>query len=279
MIRIITDSSSDLSLKRARELEVEMVPLRLHFGQESYRSLIDISNETFYRRLAESETLPTTAQTTPGEFERIFQEYIDQGDEIICLFISSKMSGTFQSALVAREMVGAEKIHVVDTQTVTFALALLVEEAVKLRAHGTLTAKEIAARIQELVPRTYLWAVVENLEYLKRGGRLSPSSAWVAGVLGICPVITIKNGLVETAGKARGKQSAFKLIDGLIQKLEISSDYDVTLGHTNSPKALEAFENHFREHLKKRNVHRCEIGSTVGTHVGPGACGIAYIAK
>ena len=279
MIRIITDSSSDMSLKHCRELDIDLVPLRVSFGQKSYRSLIEISNKEFYEQLAASEALPTTAQITPGEFEQIFQEYVSQGDEVIGLFISSKMSGTYQSALLAKEMVGSQRIHIVDTLTVTFALALLVEEAVKMRDRGNLTAGEIAARIHELVPRVCLWAVVDTLEYLKKGGRLSPGSAFFASILGICPVITIKDGLVEAAGKARGKQAGFKLIEGLLKKQEISGDYGITLGHTNSTKSMEAFVQYFKEYLKKRDIEICEIGSIVGAHVGPGACGIAYIAK
>ena len=279
MIRIITDSSSDMSLKRCKELNIDLIPLRVHFGQESYRSLIEISNQEFYEKLAGSEALPTTSQITPGEFEQIFTEYTAQGDEVIGLFISSKMSGTYQSALVAKELTGSDKIHIVDTMTVTFALALLVEEAVKMRDSGSLTAAEIAVRIAELVPRTRLWAAVDTLEYLKKGGRLSPTSAWVAGILGICPIITISGGLVATAGKARGRAASYKLIDGLLDKSEISSDYSLTIGHSNSPKNLEAFNDFFHSRLKKREINICDIGSIVGTHVGPGACGIAYISK
>lgn len=279
MIRIITDSSSDLSLHRSQETDIDIIPFKINFGHESYRSLHDITNEEFYEKLKQSEDLPTTAQITPGEFESIFREYVDQGDEIIGLFISSNMSGTYHSAMAARERVDPSKIFIVDSMTVTFALALLVEEAVKMRDQGNLSAAEIAQRLEDLVPRTFLWAAVENLEYLKKGGRLSPASAWVAGILGVYPVITIKNGLVETAGKARGRDSAYKVIAGLLDKVEISSDYSIALGHSNAPKEIDYFSSRFKDYLKKHRVHVCDIGSTVGTHVGPGACGIAYIAK
>lgn len=279
MIRIITDTSSDLSWQRCKEIGVDMIPLRVNFGTESFLSGIDITNAEFYERLSRADALPTTSQITPGEFEQIFTEYIQQGDDIVCLFISSKMSGTYQNALLAKEMLGAQNIYMVDTLTVTFALALLVEEAANMRNAGFLSAKEIAEKIEELAPRSVLWAVIEDLKYLKLGGRLSPGSAFFASILGICPVITIKNGLVETVGKARGKTAAYKLIDGLIQKNQISSDYHVVLGHSNAPQAQESFADYFKEALKKREVRFCEIGSIVGTHAGPGACGITYIAK
>lgn len=279
MIRIITDSSSDLSLKRCRELNIDILPLTVNFGDESYRSLIDISHAEFYEKLEEAETLPTTSQVTPGEFEQIFTEYIEQGDDVIGLFLSSKMSGTYQSALIAKDMLNADNIYLVDSTTVTFAMALLVIEAVKMRDSGELSAAEIAEKLEALAPRIVLYAAIPDLKYLKMGGRLSPTSAFFASILGITPVITIKDGLVETAGKARGRQGAFKLIESLIKKDGISSDYEVALGHSNAPDALDGFEKYLSSLLKKRKIERCNIGSIVGTHAGPGACGIAYIAK
>lgn len=278
MLRIITDTSSDLSFERCAELGVEMIPLTVNFGDDSYKSNIDISNPEFYEKLSQAETLPTTAQITPGEFEQIFKKYIDQGDDIVGLFISSKMSGTYQCAKVAKEMLGTDNIYIVDTLTVTFALALLVEEAVKMRDKG-FTAAEIAEQTELIVPRNHLWAAIEDLKYLKMGGRLSATSALFATILGICPVITIKDGLVEVVGKARGKNAAYKLIQKLVDKVEISSDYGVTLGHSNTPEGMKTFADFFHGTLKKRDVTVCDIGSIVGTHVGPNACGMAYIRK
>lgn len=278
MLRIITDSSSDLSPKRCEELGVEMIPLRVHFGEECFRAGIDISNEEFYERLSQADKLPTTSQITPADFEEIFKPYVEAGDEVLCLFISSKMSGTYQSALLAKELLVAEKIYIVDTLTVTFALALLVEEAVKMRDRG-FSAAEIADQIASIVPRNTLLAVIEDLKYLKMGGRLSATSAFFASILGICPIITIKDGLVETVGKARGKKAAYKMVEGLIQKAEISSDYGVTLGHSNTPEGMKHFAEYFHDLLKKREVTTCDIGSIVGTHVGPNACGLAYIRR
>jgi len=278
MIRIITDSSSDISLEHAKELDIDLIPLSVSFQSETYRSLTEITNEEFYEKLSRVNTLPTTSQVTPGEFEKIFRQYTEAGDDVIGLFISSKMSGTYQSALVAKELVGADSIYITETMTVTFALALLVEEAVKMRDEG-IPAAEIAKRIAEIVPRNHLWAAIEDLKYLKMGGRLSATSAFFATILGICPVITIKDGLVEVVGKARGKKAAFKIIEGLLEKNPISSDYSITLGHTNSRESLKAFEDYFHATLKKREVNISDIGSIVGTHVGPGACGIAYIKK
>ena len=196
MVKIVTDSSCDISPQRCAELGVEMLPITVNFGDQSYRANLDISNEEFYEKLAAAEELPHTAQITPAQFQEIFKPYQESGDDVVCLFISSQMSGTLQSARVAANILGADNILLPDTLHVTFALGLLVEEAVKMRDAG-LSGKEIVARIEELIPRVRLFAMIEDLKYLKMGGRLSATSALVASILGICPIITLKDGLVR----------------------------------------------------------------------------------
>ena len=234
MVKIVTDSSCDLSLERCAELGVEMLPITVNFGEESYRANVDLTTEDFYDKLAQAKELPHTAQITPAFFEKKFKEYMEAGDQVVCLFISSQMSGTLQSATVAKGMLGATNIYLPDTLNVTFALGLLVEEAVKMRDRG-LSAPQIVEEIGQLVPRVRLWALIEDLKYLKMGGRLSASSALVASILGICPIITLKDGLVEVVGKARGRKAAFAAIRKLVEKEPISSDYCVTVGHANVP--------------------------------------------
>lgn len=278
MVKIVTDSSCDISMERCAELGVELLPITVNFGEESYRANLDITNEEFYEKLATVQELPKTAQITPAQFEKIFQPYKESGDDVVCLFISSKMSGTLQSARVAKNILGAENILLPDTLNVTFALGLLVEEAVKMRDAG-MTGAEIVAKIQELIPRIRLFAMIEDLKYLKMGGRLSATSALVASILGICPIITLKDGLVEVVGKARGKKAAFAAIRKFVEKEPISADYCVTIGNANVPENCKAFQEYMEDLLKKREVHVSSIGSIVGTHTGPGAVGLAYIKK
>ncbi len=278
MVKILTDSSCDLSPAQCEELGVEMLPLTVNFGETSYRANIDISNEEFYEKLAAAPELPKTAQITPAFFEDKFKVYQNSGDDVVCLFISSQMSGTLQSARLAKNLVGADRIHLPDTLNVTFALGLLVEEAVKMRDRG-LSAAGIAQEVENLVPRVRLWALIDDLKYLKMGGRLSATSALVASILGICPIITLENGLVEVVGKARGKKSAFKFIREQVAKEPISADFSVTVGHAAVPKTRNDFMEFMGAELKKREVYKLDIGSIVGTHTGPGACGLAYIRK
>src|SRR5699024_4725843 len=201
MIRILTDSTSDISPSRAAQLGVEVLPLTVLFGEESFRDGIDITSEEFYDRLSKVDTLPTTAQIPPETFIDTFQRLTADGSQVLGLFISSEMSGTYQSAMIARSIVGEEKITIVDTHTVTFALGLLVETACLLRDQG-LSLPELAAELEKLVPRCRLLAVVDTLRYLKMGGRISGVTAVVGGILGISPIISIENGLVISVGKS-----------------------------------------------------------------------------
>lgn len=278
MVKILTDSSCDLSPARCEELGVEMLPITVNFGSESYRANLDISTDEFYEKLAAASELPKTAQITPAFFEDKFKEYRESGDEVVCLFISSMMSGTLQSARLAKNLVGEDRIYLPDTLNVTFALGLLVEEAVKMRDRG-LSAADIANEVEKLVPRVRLWALIDDLKYLKMGGRLSATSALVASILGICPIITLENGLVEVVGKARGRRAAFKFIQNMVEKEPISSDFAVTVGHAAVPGTRDDFIDFMSGELKKREILKLDIGSIVGTHTGPGACGLAYIRK
>ena len=276
MIRIITDSTSDLTLRRREALGVEIFPLSVHFGHEVFRDGVDMSAGEFYERLGRAEELPTTSQVNPEVFAGRFREWLDQGDEIVGIFISGDMSGTGQSAAIAREMVdGEEKIFLVDSRTVTFALGLLVETACMLRDQG-LSAAQIAARITELSGRVRLLAVVDTLKYLKMGGRITGAAAVVGGILGITPIITIENGLVENIGKTRGRKSAFQWMEKYMETEKPDLSLPVSFGHSNSPEAMAECIAHFAPLLGDAHRLESDIGCVVGTHVGPGATGLVY---
>ena len=279
MIRILTDSTSDISLSRAAQLGVEVLPLTVLFGEESFRDGIDITSEEFYDRLSKVDTLPTTAQIPPETFIDAFQRLTADGSQVLGLFISSEMSGTYQSAMIARSIVGEEKITIVDTHTVTFALGLLVETACLLRDQG-LSLPELAAELEKLVPRCRLLAVVDTLRYLKMGGRISGVTAVVGGILGISPIIFIENGLVISVGKSRGRKAGFQFIrKWLDEKEAIDTSLPVAFGHTNAPAAMEECMAFFQDKTEGAQLCPSNIGSVVGTHVGPGAAGLAYFVK
>ncbi len=278
MVKILTDSSCDLDYKTAEKLGIEILPIKVHFDEDSFIPHIDISNNEFYEKLSGVDKLPTTSQISPDVFEECFSRHIDNGDEIVGLFISRELSGTFGNAVNVSKKFDENSIFIVDTLNTTFGLALLIAEAVKMREEG-LSAKEIGMKITELVPRLCLVASVETLKYLKMGGRLSSGAAIVAGILGIYPIISVVNGKVQAIGKARGQQAAFKLMEKHIKEVGISSDYGVSFGNANDEDLGKKTIKYFSPYIGKRDVMKVEIGGVIGTHVGPGATGIAFIKK
>lgn len=279
MIELITDSTSDLSPALAERLGVRVLPLSVNFGDESFRDGLDITNGDFYARLRAAETLPTTSQINPEVFADAFQEAVDRGNQVVGIFVSSELSGTFQSAVIARDMVDERNVFVVDSRGIAFSLGLLVEEAACMRDKGC-GAAEIAQEIERLRSKLRLYAVVDTLKYLKMGGRISAATAVVGGVLGISPIIALEDGKVAAVGKARGRKAGVKWIRDRAEEEEIDLSRPVAIGHTDCQEAMEAVETVFADMLERAPaVYRGEIGAVVGTHAGPGAAGIGYFVK
>ena len=278
MVRIMTDSTCDLSPERQKALGVEVVPLSVHFGAESFRDGVDLSNAEFYERLRGAETLPTTAQVNPEEFISRFQDHVGAGDQVVGIFLASQLSGTCQSALIARGIVDEANIFVVDSTTVTFGLGLLVEMAARLRDAG-LSAPEIAAQVEQLAGRLRFYAVVGTLKYLKMGGRISGTAAVVGGMLGITPILNIRDGVVEAAAKSRGRKAAYQWMEKRLEAEPADPALPVSFGHSDSPELMAECEDYFRACISGMEVLESDIGSVVGTHAGPGCAGIAYFVK
>ena len=279
MVRIITDGTSDLTAQMAAELGVHVMPMRVFFGQESFVDGVDITREEFFARLTASDELPTTSQLNPDDFLEVFQTYVDQGDEIVGIFLSTELSGTCQSACIARDMVEGGEIHIVDSRTVTFALALLVGEAARMRDEG-LSAAQIAAQVEKLAQRTKLMAIVDTLTYLKKGGRISAATAAVGGLLGIKPIVGVDSrGTVEALGKARSIHAGLEWLARRIGGAPADPAYPVAYGHSNSPDRVPVCMEALKDVLPQdRPAVMGSIGAVIGTHVGPGAVGVAYIA-
>lgn len=280
MVQIIADSTCDLPAERAREAGVQIVPLTVSFGKEHFLDGIDLTASQFYARLAQSPTLPTTSQINPACFQAVFQEVLDRGDDVAGIFLSSELSGTYQSACIARGMVSApERVFLVDSRTVTFPMALLVEEAVRLRDAGA-SAAEIAAQAAGLTGRIRLLAVLDTLKYLQMGGRISSATAVVGGLLGITPLVGIIDGKVVSIGKCRGRRAAFKWMKEQIAREPIDFSRCIGFGHSNCPEAMEQIMTSFSAEVSAAfRVVTGEIGPVVGTYTGPGGTGITYFAK
>lgn len=277
-IRIITDSTSDITQIEAKKRNLTVVPLCVGFDQEEFKDGVTLSSEEFYAKLETSKTLPITSQPSPDEFLKHFQDAKAAGDQVIVITLSSNLSGTYQSAMLAKTMCEYDKIHLVDSQTVTLSLKILVEYGLSLRDKGA-SFEEIITELEDAKTRIKLFAVVGTLEYLKKGGRLSSTAAMAGTLLGIKPIIKVEDGTVAMAAKARGTNSAYSKISALIEEnggIDISMPY--TLGYSGAAESLDPFQPFIEKAFNLSNSPISIIGATVGVHAGPGACGIAYFA-
>lgn len=277
-VRIIVDSTTDL----APELQgqVEIVPLTVSFGTEEYIDGVTITHEEFYNKLIESDVLPTTSQATPAAFEKVFKEVAAAGDSAVVITLASQFSGTCQSARIAAE--DYDNIYVVDSGSVTLGAGILTEYALRCACSG-MTAAEIAGLLEKKKADICLIALLDTLEYLKKGGRISSAVAFAGGLLNIKPVINVKDGVIHILGKARGSRQGNNL---LVQEIGKSGGIDfsmpVLLGYSGLSDALLKKYIADSAPLWEGGVDtlRCtSIGSVVGTHAGPGAIAAAFFHK
>ena len=278
-VKIIVDSTADMIPEVAEQ--VTIVPMTVHFGYREYISGVDIDSKTFYEMLVESDVLPTTSQPTPFAFEEAFREAIGQGYEVVCLTCSGKLSGTNQSANIAADEFPG-KVHIVDSNTIAIGLGILTEYALNLAQEG-LCAEELVQKLLQKREDVRLLALVDTLEYLKKGGRISATAALAGSMLNIKPVITVSGGEIKVLGKARGSRQGNNL---LVQEIEKAGGVDfsapIMLGYTGLSDAL--LRKYIEDSARLWEGSRKElpvsvVSSVVGTHVGPGAVAVAFFAS
>ena len=276
-VQIITDSTSDLTAEELRELGVHVIHMRVIFEGGVYTDGVDITKEEFYAKQAEAKVLPKTTQVNPGEFCDAFQPLLDTGDEVVAILLSSKLSGSFQSAVIAKDMVeGAERLHLVDSLNVTLGEGLLVREAVRLRDAGK-SGAEIAAAIEALRSRVRFVAFVGTLKYLKMGGRISASTAALGTMLNISPVVAVVDGEVKSVGKVRGSQKIMAYTLDFAKEYPVDTRHCVVFGHSRCQETMEAYRDKVTAALGIRDWAWDALGAVIGTHAGPGCYGLAYI--
>lgn len=280
-VKIICDSASDISLEQAKEWGVTVLPLKTIWEGKEYLDGVTMEPHEFYERLIETDELPTTSQVTPYEFQEAFKQVIEEKNTAVCLTVSSKLSGTYQSALIANEEVDYQ-IELVDTLNVTLGEHILVKRAVELRDQGK-SAKEIAQILNEEKNKVRVIALLDTLEYLKKGGRVSGTAAFAGSVLNIKPVVGVVDGQVEVLGKARGsKNGNNKLMEQISLSGGVDFEKPFVLGYSGlSDDLLQKYivdSSHIYEE-KAKELPIVPIGSSIGTHAGPGAIGVAFFCK
>ena len=278
-IKIVLDSTTDLVPELAGKFKV--VPLTVNFGEEEFIDGVTITKEEFYAKLIESDVVPTTSQASPEAFEKVFEKIAADGDEIICITVASKFSGTYQSACIAAEEFPG-KIRVIDSKTVAIGTAILAEYAESLVEKG-FSSEEIEKAVTEKRDDITIVALIDTLEYLKKGGRLSKAAAFAGGLLNIKPVISVEDGEINILGKARGSKQGNNF---LIKEIEKAGGVDfkmpVLLGYTgHDPYMLEKYveDSRFLWEGNVENLRRTCVGSVIGTHVGPGAVAVAFFKQ
>ena len=280
MIRILTDSASDILPAEAEQLGVTVIPLNVTLEDGTIlRDGVDMTPSAYYEILAGCRKLPTTSQPSPELFENFFLETAAAGDEVIGIFLSHALSGTYQCAKLAADMANVDNVLFVDSGHVCLSEALLVRLAVQLRDSGK-TAGQIAAILEHAKEHLHLVAAIDDLKYLRKGGRLPAAVAVAGGMLGIKPLITIQDGKVAMAGKARGLPGAYVALFKKVEEMGgINPAFPALAGYTVSPREVTPIQTYLRDNLQQEDLLVRQIGCVIGTHAGPGAFGIAFFDK
>jgi len=273
-IKIITDSTCDLNKEVIQKYDIEVLPLLVNIENKTYRDGQDITLQEYLHKMKNSEEFPTTTQVNPHRFYECYKKYIDEGYKIVSIHLSSKMSGTYQSACMAKSMLEAEDIITIDSYNVTSGLGILVLKACKLKEEGY-NIFEIEEKIKEIIPHIKSALAFDSLDNLVKGGRLSKAAGVIGGLLGIKVILGVKDGEMAVIDKVRGSKKAIKNILQNLDKAGVKSGETSILLQANDKNILESLRAHMNE--REMDFIECEVGCVVGTHSGEGACGIFYV--
>lgn len=277
-IRIVTDSTSDIPAEMRKALAIEMVPLKVHFGEEAYLDSVTVQPEEFYRKLAEASSLPTTSQPSPMDFLDVYTRLSEEpGTQIISIHLSSRLSGTYQSACMAKSMMESEAdITIVDSHSATYGIGLLVVAAARAALAGQ-SKDEILQLVKELRSKTSLYFLVDTLEYLHKGGRIGRAGALIGSLLNIKPILTVdEDGVVTSVDKVRGFKRAMARIVELLKE-RYRGPVRVTVAHADTPQHAEELSALLHQHFEVAEMMYTSIGPVIGAHVGRGTVGVFMV--
>ena len=281
MIKLLTESGCDLTYEEAEKLHVTLLPLHVRFLEEEYLDGVNLSKEEFYEKLIESTEFPKTSQVTPFAYEEAIQKEVEEGNEVIVITLSSKLSGCFQSATnAAREVNG--KVAVIDSYSACVGTQILIREASNQIENG-MSFEELVDHLEEIKKKIHVIALVNTLEYLKKGGRISAASATAGKLLGIKPVIAIEEGEIKLEGTARGSKNGQNLLRKYIEKHPISFKHPVSLAYSGFTdtilmKYLKDSSSLY-EGVPEEFFHISCIGAAIGSYIGPDAIGVAFFSE
>lgn len=284
MIKILVDSASDINLAEANKLGIYLVSMTITFGDVEYADGVDLTNTEFFEKLIESDTIPKTSQINRNTFEEKFDELTADGSDVLCITIASKLSGTFNNAKKASEKYNG-KVVVIDSQQACVGERILVDYAIRLASDETLTLADISAKLNEKKAKIELIALLDTLKFLRKGGRISSFAAVAGELLSIKPVICVKNGEIKQLGKAMGSKKGNNLLNQLVEKcggIDFTMPYALAYSGLSDillQKYLRDSDALWKDHVNAEDIPTHMIGSTIGTHAGPGAIAVAFFAK
>ena len=277
VVRIVTDSTADLPAEVAQELGIAVVPLRVFFGDDAYLDGIELDNAGFYEKLAAYKDLPTTSQPAPAAFQEVYQRLIDEGaDAILSIHLSSKLSGTYQAACTGRDSLPENArnvpLAIIDSQSISIGMSYVILNAARMAREGK-SLQELQAHVEETLARTSILAVLDTLEYVRRGGRIGAASALLGNMLSFKPIISLKDGEVVPLERPRTRGKAYaRLAQLLSEKGEI--EY-VAIAESNNEVGQQLSEA--IKGVYSRDVPIYKLGAALGTHTGPGTAAISIV--
>ena len=277
-IRIVTDSAADYSAQELKKRNVTCVPMSITFDEMTYLDGVDLSKEEFFELLMSRKEFPTTSQPSPTSFLECFEAAKEAGDTVIAILVSGSLSGTIQSAMLAKSMAEYVRICIIDSKTATLGMRILVDRAVVLREQGR-EAAEIVEELEQLKERIRIYAALDTLEYLCKGGRLSRSQANIGNLVNLKPVIKVNaEGGVEVCAKQIGMRHAYKQIAKIIEEDRPDETYPVYYVYSYDKKNCAGFIQSLQKKGLDFGTPKIRgIGPTIGAHIGPGAFGVVYV--
>ncbi|HHV79757.1 MAG TPA: DegV family protein [Firmicutes bacterium] len=276
-IRIVTDSTCDLGPEAVDRLGVSVVPLKVHFGERTYTDGKELSPAEFYSMLQKSEVLPKTSQPSPTEFEKVYRELTRDGSSVISIHLSSKLSGTYQSGVMAKEMLPNADIEVIDSRLASLGMALIVRQAA-LMAQSGVCREEIVERTKLNALRCHTYFVVETLEYLFKNGRIGKAAHLMGSLLSLKPILALEEGVVVARDKVRGRAKALeRVVDIAAGDVVPGSKVQAAICHANAPEAAAALRERVARLYNVEFWLEGMIGSVIGSHVGPGTVGVILL--
>ncbi len=275
-VRIVTDSTADLPLPLAEELNISVVPLSVIFGDEGYREGVDISHDQFYEKLVRSKELPTTSAPSVGDFLAVYEPLLAEAEEIVSIHLSSKLSATYSNACQAAQILAERgaRVEVIDSRLVTFGMTYVAAAAARA-AKGGASLEEVGQVVERLIPRVHIFVVLDTLEYVRRGGRIGRAGAFLGTVLGVKPILSVRDGEVHPEERLRTRARALDKV------LQIASSYtglqELAVGYSTNPEEAGEMRRRLAEAFPAADIQTTRVGPVIGAHCGPGVLGIVLL--